>query len=381
MSIKFANFDVSPNNLRLEFDIFNVDVSIVNAIRRVILSEIPNVAIRFDPYNPEHNDIKILTNTSTLHNEFMGHRISLIPLHLSEKTIQDYDKSMYTFRLDVKNTGNDVLTVTTKDIQVFDSDNVHQPKLTKKIFPPDPITKEYILITKLKPNNYNTDEGEAFVAEFQASKGIAKQHSRWCPVSTCTFENIRDEAQVKKAFEQLMKDNANASVEEKNKLKYQFDTLESYRYFHKNAQEEPIAFRFKIQSECKLAPHYLFEKAIDILINKIDIVLTCTIHVLHPDQHLFMIQINDEDHTLGNLFQSMVYNLFVQQDKHVSFIGYFQPHPLEPSIVFKTMFKNASNEKQVKEVLETLCSDIKSHLKKIKQSWENVMNIFQANNK
>jgi DNA-directed RNA polymerase subunit L len=49
------------------------------------------------------------------------------------------------------------------------------------------------------------------------------------------------------------------------------------------------------------------------------------------------ITVRGEDHTLGNLLQSMAYKLWVRDggSKDVSFIGYHQPHPLEDHIVFK----------------------------------------------
>ena len=51
----------------------DVPVSLSNAIRRIILSEIPNVAFY-------EKDINVLENKSELHNEFIAHRTSLLPI-------------------------------------------------------------------------------------------------------------------------------------------------------------------------------------------------------------------------------------------------------------------------------------------------------------
>ena len=73
--------DFIKNKQKLQFKISNIDTAYVNASRRIILSEIPIAAFYFDTYDTEHNDIVIIKNTGVLHNEFIAHRISLIPLH------------------------------------------------------------------------------------------------------------------------------------------------------------------------------------------------------------------------------------------------------------------------------------------------------------
>ena len=82
--------DTSTEN-RLEFDIkgndeYGLDKTIVNAIRRTLLSSIETYAFRTSYENP---DIIIEVNNTSLHNEFILDRIGLIPLYLDTKIIQD----------------------------------------------------------------------------------------------------------------------------------------------------------------------------------------------------------------------------------------------------------------------------------------------------
>ena len=51
----------------------------------------------------------------------------------------------------------------------------------------------------------------------------------------------------------------------------------------------------------------------------------------------YHITVRDEDHTLGNLIQGMLYRRWVRDgmSKEVAYIGYYQPHPLENNIAFK----------------------------------------------
>ena len=69
--------------------------SIINSLRRVLLSSIPSVGFRTEM---ENSDIKILKNTTPLHNEFISHRIGMIPLYIDPK---NYKKD-YLFKLKVE---------------------------------------------------------------------------------------------------------------------------------------------------------------------------------------------------------------------------------------------------------------------------------------
>ena len=53
-------------------DEYGLDKSIVNSLRRTLMSEIPAVAFRFD--EEQKKDIVIQTNNTSLHNEFIMQR-------------------------------------------------------------------------------------------------------------------------------------------------------------------------------------------------------------------------------------------------------------------------------------------------------------------
>lgn len=302
----------------LEFVIDDIDVAYANAIRRVVLSEIPNVA---------PDVVTVHKNTSSMHNEFLSKRISLIPLCFDEDETESFDKTKYKFVINKEGDASNV--VTTKDISILDENNdVRDATFTAKIFPPDPITKDHILLAWLK-------QGEMMHLEFNAQKNISlNHHTKFCPVSTCTYFNTLDEKMVTEERRKVaaMAGDANSNM---NK----FDALDKYRLFKKNEFGEACSFTFKIVSECRLTPFYLVGKAFEVLKAKLMSVEGKTVvETIHQESRFYALTVKDEDHTIGNLLQVSIYNNYVRKNRIIDFAGYFQPHPLDNVIVFKLRF-------------------------------------------
>lgn len=379
-SPNFINFN-SDSSKRVSFEIHDVDLSVVNALRRVILTDIPNVAIAFDPYNSAENDITFISNTSSLHNEFMGHRISLIPVNLSLDDIDTYDSSKYRFILNVKNQSNTTIDVTTKDIQVLDANgNVLSDSLKESLFPPCEITKDHILITRLKPNPFNNMEGEELNCEFYARSGVGKAHARWSHVSLCSFTNKVDEVAADDALATLKKSlDASLTDEERNRAINRFNTIERHRIFMKNKYDEPSQFRFTLEViNDRVSPVHLFTRGFDALINMIHGLnapekMQC--HCLNPSEHMFMLHIKNEGHTVGNLLQSMIYNRHVRDSGLVQYVGYYQPHPLENDIVLKIRSDSFNNNQDVYTFMNDMVGYMTKHLSDLRNMWNSMHGI------
>tara|TARA_Y100000389_G_scaffold103765_1_gene100620 strand:- start:260 stop:1444 length:1185 start_codon:yes stop_codon:yes gene_type:complete len=373
--------DFIKKDNKIIFKVKDVDVSILNAIRRVILAEIDNVAFEFKPFNiGDEQKINILVNTCPLHNEIIQQRLSMLPLNFNVNEILDFDETNYKFVLNKKNDTNTIMNVTTDDIEIFDNKNKkYDDKFTKRIFPKNKYSGDHILITKLKPNLINIKEGNEIHIEMKATKDKAQNYSGYGYVSQCVYYNIVDEKkaekELKKRLEQLQKDNP--TKEEKESFINDFNNLDRSRYFHKNDFDEPNYFEYSIESECLTSPEYLFYKAITILYNKIQNLIskvtddTFTFEYVKNSENMYDIKIVNEKHTLGNLIQALFYNIFIREGNKsvIEYIGYNCPHPLDDSMIIKIKFTNDESNENIKKIFIDGLEDIQEILNKLKKNW------------
>ena len=145
----------------LKFTISNLDTSVANSIRRIILSEIPLFV--FKAFSTKDNEsetiINIISNTCKLHNEIIKQRLGCIPIHIDD---EEFPYKDYIIELDEKNNDSTIKYVTS---EAFKIKNVNNGKYlsdqqVKKIFPPDSITGDFIEITKLNPHITKETNGE-----------------------------------------------------------------------------------------------------------------------------------------------------------------------------------------------------------------------------
>ena len=346
----------------LQFDIDGVRMSLVNALRRIMISEVNTVA--FETSDFENSSIKITENTSQFHNEFLLHRIGLIPINIPDT--ENFNESDYTFSLDVENKTNNVLYVTAGDIKVMNNlTGVEEP--TEKFFPKDPISNENIMIVRLLPNPAGNSEKLSFTGTARIGNG--GDDARYAPVSVCFYTNTIDQDAMNEAYTKYREGNESVDAE---KLKKRFAINESERHFVKDAEGDPSKFSFTVESIGMIPPEQILGRAIDILngkLEKLQAELTkkdseyLEIEETPTAMESFDITIDNESHTLGFVIQEHANQLISSND--LVYVGYMNPHPLKKNIKLRMALTQNNRDNVVKQVT-FVCQNIVNQCNSIK---------------
>eukprot|EP00798_Chlamydomonas_sp_ICE-L_P011768 gene11768-biopygen3881 len=152
-----------PGNIGGSFSVSGVDLCIVNSLRRAIIACVETAS--FDTLVPPGGGgggVRVLENTSVMHNEMLALRVSLVPLCLTPNELENFAPGDYQCTLAVRNTGNEVLDVVSGDFVVRDAAGVsfHTERLNR-LFPVDQRSGDSVLLTVLRPNIMCGGVGEA----------------------------------------------------------------------------------------------------------------------------------------------------------------------------------------------------------------------------
>lgn len=344
---------------RSTFDILDTDLAIVNGLRRSILADIPTVGF----LGEGEPTIEIHTNTGALHNELLSHRIGMIPLHLTEEETESFQEGLYEFVLNVENTKDVMRNVTTHDFRGTREGKELTEKELHQIFPSNKVSGQPILITRLRP-------GEALRVTARPIKSTARHHASFSPVSVCSLRFIEDPAEAAKAE----------------------GILDKERAYLKNKYQEPTAIEFSLEVENggSMKDHealrYVVSKAFESLLGKLDKTIQHedSYVVCKPIEKGFEFTFENEDDTLGNLFQSLMYNRYIReretyQNVKVSYVGYTCPHPLDPTMVLRVMVEEKNmDEAFAWGLLVDNCSRIRSLLAGMLNEW---LQFIESNSK
>ncbi|CAN6556127.1 unnamed protein product [Malus baccata var. baccata] len=204
------NFKVEVINLtedEMEFDMIGIDPALANAFRRILIAEVPTMAIE---------KVLIADNTSVIQDEVLAHRLGLIPIKVDPRLFEftgnntPNEKNTIVFKLHVqcKRGGTAYFTyVKSKELiwlpngsefplesqdtkpessskqKTYTSFTCSQDSLPE--FSDNPIdpTSGDIIIARLGP-------GQEIELEAHAVKGIGKTHAKWSPVAPVWYRML-----------------------------------------------------------------------------------------------------------------------------------------------------------------------------------------------
>ncbi|EGT44218.1 hypothetical protein CAEBREN_24695 [Caenorhabditis brenneri] len=201
IQVKMVN--ESEDKMTLEFDIIRIEAPIANALRRILLAEVPTMALE---------KIYLYQNTSVIQDEVLCHRLGLLPLRVDPRAFQfptekvvginekgvDCDEEPegdptrnLIFKINVACTKNrNAANGTTDPKQLYHHSSVYSRAFewipignqkegyTKQNKPK--MVSDDILVAKLRP-------GQEIEASCHAVKGIGRDHAKFSPVATASY--------------------------------------------------------------------------------------------------------------------------------------------------------------------------------------------------
>ncbi len=227
------------SSYELKFVLSGTDISMANAIRRIMIAEVPTLAI---------DKVTINTNTSPLHDEYIAHRLGLIPLgtdRIDEFNFRfdcdlcdgECDKCAVEFKLTMSGGEHSPIVVTSQSINRkttrIDGELPNSVNPVHDSGNPSDGDSRGIVIARLAP-------GQCIDMDMVARKGIGKDHAKWSPVCTVAYritppatelvlpklnEILSDDAKLElmRASEGLLRleDKSNEKVEKTITLQYE----------------------------------------------------------------------------------------------------------------------------------------------------------------
>lgn len=353
--------NVQEKNGELSFDIINVLLPYVNGIRRTILSDIDVVGIKGFPH--DDCDIKIHENNTNLNNEIIKHRLSCIPIHLFRPTNTQWKKLKVV--LNIKNETEQIIPVTTENFSIVDinSGNKLSDEITKKIFPPDNITGEYILIAYLNPVSDKMKKPNHLYFESTFSLVNPRINSVYNCVSKINFSNIIDIEKQEIAWREYQKTIKDPEID-MEKEKQNWKALKGQHYFSENA------FNFKIKSIGFYKNSKILLDACDIITNKlIDISNKKNIRIESSKktviENSFDIILENESYTIGNILKKSIYDLFYNKD--VTYVGFVVEHPHDSHSILRLSYNLMVDIEYIHNTLDKACEESVKFLDNIKK--------------
>ncbi|RWS17550.1 DNA-directed RNA polymerases I and III subunit RPAC1-like protein [Dinothrombium tinctorium] len=272
----------------IEFDMIGISPAIANAFRRILLAEVPTMAIE---------KVFIYNNTSILQDDFLAHRLGLIPINVDPRYFEyrqegdeegtPQDTIVFELKLKCTKNPNPEPDACTPE-SLYNNRNIYSKHLKwvpignqEEIFQGKPIkpVDDDILIAKLSP-------GQELDLKLHCVKGVGRDHIKFSPVATAfyrllpkiqllrTFEN--DEAEkLKKCFTKGVIKCENVDGKKIAKVvNPRKDTCGRNVFRHpefKDSVKLSVVkdhFIFSIESTGALSPQTLFLEAVEIFAGK-----------------------------------------------------------------------------------------------------------------
>ena len=318
----------------LEFTIKNANVSIVNGLRRTLLTNIPSSVI-------DSKQSDFYTNTGRLHNEILKQRLDCIPVHIKDTSVL----SDLLLEVDMTNDTDMLMYITSRDFKIknISTDTYLTDEAVEKIFPPSKLTKSFVLFSRLRPKISNDIPGEKlhFTARFK--EGTAKENGAYNVVSIAAYANTPDKSQQADAWdlieESLIKKGMNQKdIDYERKNWY---TLGAKRIYLKDS------FDFKCQSVGVYTNLELIHLACDKIKEQLqDVYDKCSSQIYEINMRSTAMKnsadfiLQGYDYTIGKIIEYILHEEYYKKNENLlSYIGFVKNHPHDDYSIIRFAFK------------------------------------------
>jgi DNA-directed RNA polymerase subunit L len=357
------------NDETLMFTLSGVNVSLANAIRRTILSDIPLVVFKTSPN--EQNKANIIANTSRLNNEIIKQRLSCIPIHI--KDVENFPLKNYQLEVNVENITDTTMYVTTENFVINDlvtGQPISEDKI-REIFPADDYTGYFIDFVRLRPKISDELPGEKIHLTCELSVGTAKEDGMFNSVSTCSYgftvDTVAQEATLEK-LKQTWKDEGKNAEDVEFEAK-NWKLLDGMRITKKDS------FEFIVQTIGVYDNVELIHKACEILIDKLqeqDTLLEKDELSIEKSQNTmsnsYDIILENEDYTIGKVIEYCMYTKFYET-KTLTFCGFKKMHPHDTQSIIRVAYRDAIDISTIKGNLKECIDDAIQVFTKVKKEF------------
>lgn len=252
MKVKTVELKENKGVLKIE----DTDVYFVNSLRRVMLAELPKLAI---------DDVIIYDNTSALFDELIGHRLGLIPIPT--------DLSILTFRSECKCEGKGCPSCTVRYTLSKEGDGVVYSGDLQPEHPSFAITEATIPIVELMKD-------QRVILEVEAVLGRGRDHAKWQVVlapryrmeTKITVDKKRIN-EVKAFVDELPKDLVELKGEkleliDPSKESLFESILEKHKVEYITMTKDPSKLLFSFETDGSMSAKAALQESVNILVKK-----------------------------------------------------------------------------------------------------------------
>jgi len=352
MNPSFSNMINDKDTLK--FTISDINVSFVNALRRIIISEISCVVFRTFPHKDNLCDIEI--NTTRMNNELIKQRLTCVPIYINDL---EFPINNYLVEVDVKNDTETIKYITTEDFKIKDinSDTYLSKEQRDIIFPKNNITGDFIEFARIRPKISDDIHGEHLMFSSKFDYGIAKNNASWNMVSTCSYGFTQDIEKINN----IWNDKKNILLKEEKTL----DEIEFYKkdWLLLDAKRITLknSFDFIIETIGVYSNKNIIIKACNVMFNKLqkfknsiledqDLIYNSNSTIIN----CYDIKLIGEDYTLGKVIEFILYNNYYKNK--LSFCGFRKIHPHDSDSIIRIAFNDSVNKNEIINIISECCS-------------------------